>query len=176
LSGVDALGSRLAFSAGAAGFGALSGDVVFNVRSGELSFFVSPEAGVLLGGSMSLVGGMTFLRKLPSNESFRGTFMAVGLVGGDVAGLDVEAFWTSPMSDQFGAFDKAHGAFFGVGPGVQLGVYDSLSYSFELYREDVSGSHWLPHPPNPLTVAQDIGSAFIRDILLHPMWPWSPYR
>jgi len=113
---------------------------------------------------------------MPSNDSLRGSFMAVGLVGGDVVGADVEAFWSSPMTDQFRAFDKTYGLFLGVGPAVQLGMYGSMGYSFALFRYAVYGDHWFPYVPNVLTVAQDIGWAFAHDVLLHPVWPWSPYR
>jgi hypothetical protein len=126
---IDALGSRFVLSGGSTGFVSGSVDVVFNLTSGELSFFGSPEVGFIIGGGAQLVGGMTLLKRLPSNEAFRGTFMAVGVVGGDVLGLNVEAFWSSPLSDQFNAFDKSHGAFFGAGPAVDLGMYGSISYT-----------------------------------------------
>jgi RHS repeat-associated protein len=174
-TGVDALGSRLAVAGSGGFFVAGSVDVVLNLTSGEFSFFGSPEIGMALGGGLQAVMGMTLLKNLPSNQAFRGTFMAVGLVGGDVLGLNVEAFWSSPMSDQFQAFEGAHGEFCGVGPAVELGAYGSISYSWEAYRYDAGGGHWYS-PPNPLTVVADTIQAVWHDLVLHPIWPWSPYR
>jgi len=174
---IDALGARIAFTGGAAGFAGLSGDAILNLTSGEFSGFLSPEVGFIIGESVQLVGGLTLLANLPSNEAYRGTFMAVGVVGGAYGGLNAEAFWSSPMSDRFNAFDKANGGFFGAGPAIPgLGGYGSISYSFEVFREDARGSHAFPHHPNPLDVVGHIGSAITHDILLHPLLPWSPYR
>jgi RHS repeat-associated protein len=174
---IDALGARIAFSYGAAGFAGLNGDAVLNLSSGEFSIFLSPEGGFIIGESATVISGITLIKNLPSNDAYRGTFEAVGIVGGHIVGLNAEFFWGAPLSDQFNAFDNAHGGFIGAGPAIPgLGGYGSMSYSWEVYRENAQGSHIVPHRPNPLDVVKDVGWAVIHDILLHPLLPWSPYR
>jgi hypothetical protein len=173
---IDALGMRIAGGAGSAVFGGLSYDEVLNLTSGEFSVFLSPEAGFIIGESATVMGGLTLLKNLPSNDAYRGTFEAVGIVGGNVIGLNAEGFWGAPLSDRFTIADSAHGYFIGAGLAVPgLGGYGSISYSYEAFREDKQGSHWLPQPFNALSVAKDIGWAITHDILLHPILPWSPY-
>jgi hypothetical protein len=79
--GVDALGYRLAFVAGAGAFAGLTGDAILNLASGEFSFFGSAEIGLLAGESAQVVGGLTLLENLSSNGDYRGPFQAVGVVG-----------------------------------------------------------------------------------------------
>jgi hypothetical protein len=81
------------------------------------------------------------------------------------------------MSDDFSPSDEAAGCFLGTSAGVPgLGVYWSESYSYEVYRLNGAGEQWFPQPFNVLTVAADAAWAFIHDMILHPLWPWSPYR
>jgi hypothetical protein len=174
---IDALGARVAFSYGAVGFVGLTGDAVLNLSSGEFSVFLSPEGGIIIGESATLMSGITLLKNLPSNDAYRGTFEAVGLVGGDIVGLNGEFFWGAPLSDQFNAFEQAHGGFIGAGPAVPgLGGYGSLSYSLEVFREDTQGSHVAPYVPGPLKIFGDIWQAIKHDIVSHPLLPGSPYR
>ena len=176
-SGVDALAGRLVASTSGGAFGAVSVDAILNLTSGEFSVFASPEAGFVLGVGAQVVGGIAALKGIPNNDAYPGTFMAVGLVGGYYLGANVEAFWGSPMADTFNAFDKAHGAFLGLGAAVDIGLYGSISYALEAYRYDAQGSQWAPYFfVSPLTVAADIGKSITHDLLMHPIWPWSPNR
>lgn len=173
----DAIGARGALTGGAGLFAGGSVDAVLNLEAGEFSMFASPEGGFILGESLSVVGGFTLIKNLPSNGDFRGGFMAAGLVGGDVVGLNTEIFWSSPMADSFNPFDKTHGGFIGVGAAIpSVGGYGSYSYSFELFRENSEGGHLFPHTPSVIDIAKDIGWTIRHDILSHPIWPWSPYR
>jgi hypothetical protein len=165
LENIDALGGRFTASGGELGFFSGSIDVILNLTAGEFSVFLTGEGGILLGVGTSLVGGVTLLKGLPSNDDFRGTCEAVGLIGGDVAMINAEWFWSAPMSDSYRPSDRAHGGFVGVGAGQGIGVYGSLSYAWEVYRADVLGESWLPQPLRPLDVTRDLGSAIDHDIV-----------
>ncbi len=115
---VDAIGARLAISGGTALFGSLSFDTVLNFRAGQLSLFISPEGGFIIGESGNATGGITVIRELPSNDNFRGTFMSLGIQGGHLVGVTGEAFWSSPMSNRYCPSDKTNGGFLGVGPAI----------------------------------------------------------
>lgn len=175
-SGIDAIGIRLGGSYGAVGFVNGSADAILNLTSGEFSVFVSPGAGVLIGGSVSVVGGLLVVGNLPSNRDYFGMFGAAGIVGGDIVGLNAEGFWSSPLSDRFNAFDKAHGAFVGATGGVELGGYVDMSYSFEVLTVDQSGTSVLQYLPSIGQVFSDVGRSLYHDVLMHPIFPWSPYR
>jgi hypothetical protein len=174
-NGIDAIGVRLAGSISGAAVASVSGDAILNLTSGEFSVFVSPGAGIFIGGGANVVGGLLVVANLPSNKDYRGMFGAAGIVGGDVVGLNAEAFWSSPLSDRFNAFDKAHGAFIGVTGGVELGGYVDMSYSVEVLTVDQSGTSFLNHLPSIPQVFSDVGQSLYHDILMHPIFPWSPY-
>jgi hypothetical protein len=131
---------------------------------------------VLIGGSVNVVGGLLVVGNLPSNRDYFGMFGAAGVVGGDIVGLNAEGFWSSPLANTFNAFDKAHGAFVGVTGGVELGGYADMSYSFEVLTVDQSGTSVLQHLPSPGQVLSDVGWSLYHDVLMHPVFPWSPYR
>jgi hypothetical protein len=176
-SNFDALGERVVLSGGSALFGAVSGDAILNLSSGEFSIFVSPELGALLGESVQAVAGYTAIKTLPSNDAYRGVFWAGGGLVGAYGSLNGEFFWSAPMSDRFNPADTAHGGFVGAGAAIpEAGVYLSLSYSLEVYREDVRGSHGFPFVPAPTTIADDLGQAVWHDVVQNPIWPNSPYR
>jgi RHS repeat-associated protein len=163
---IDALGVRVASSVGVGAFFGGSIDVVLNLTAGECSVFGSPAAGIMIGEGSVIVGGLTLLKKLPSNDDFRGTFEAIGFVGGDILAVNPERFWSAPLSDRYELTDKANGIFIGVGASCpSLGVYGSMSYSFELYREDAQGGHWRPHRPRALDVAYELGAAIDHDLV-----------
>jgi RHS repeat-associated protein len=174
LQGFDAIGGRIAYSANGAAYGAGSLDIVLNMTSGELGIFGSPEGGVVLGVGANLVGGYSLIANLPNNQAYRGAFSAVGGWGAHYAGINIERFWSAPLPDTFNVADVPNGAFVGGGPGEGGGVYYSMSFSFEVLRVDKSGSHWFPDWKNydllsPVRVVA-------HDMLLAPIWPWSPYR
>ncbi len=174
---IDAIGGRVSVTGGAIAFGGASADVVLNLTTGEVSVYASPEGGFILGEGLTYVGGITLLRNLPSNDKFRGTFEAVGVVAGGGISGNVEGFWSGPQDDWFNPLRGGHGFFIGGGVGEALGVYGTFSYSWEAFREDVEGAHWFPHKDfNLLTAAGEVTWAFVHDVLLHPLWPWSPYR
>jgi RHS repeat-associated protein len=177
LSSFDAMGLRISGTGGGVGFAALSGDAVLNLTAGEFSFFGSPEAGLLLGDSVQAVGGITLIKGLPSNNAYRGAFWAGGGLAGAYGSVTGEFFWGAPMSDRFNPTDTAHGGFVGAGAAVpELGVYGSLSYSLEVYREDVGGSHWYSPLPQLRQMIGDLQQVVWHDVEMNPMWPWSPYR
>lgn len=176
-NGIDAIGLRLSASASAVIMGSGSADAVLNLTAGQFSVFVSPEAGVMLGESATVVGGLLVIGNLPNNEAYNGPFGVVGVTGGDVVGLTAEGFWSSPMTDRFDPRDKAHGAFLGAGAAVpSIGVYGAISYSFEALRVDQGGDTWWPNPPTGRQILTNIADAVTHDICLNPIWPWSPYR
>lgn len=147
-SGVDALGSRVTLSGGAVGVIGISGDVMLNLSSGEFSGFVSPEGGILIGEGITLVGGITLFSNMPTNEGFRETSKAVGIMGGDILGINAEESWGTVTQYPQGS-DAFDGTFIGIGgasPG--LGVYGSLAYAIEALRVDSQGYHWVPKLPS----------------------------
>ena len=171
---IDALGARVAGTLGSAAMVGASGDAILNLAAGQFSLFLSPEAGFIVGGSAQIVGGLTVMKNLPSNDTYRGTFMAVGIVGGAPVGANVEAFWGSPMAETYNAYDKTHGGFLGVGPAADLGMYGSISYSLEAYRYDSGGGTSFPYFfIDPLTVVAEVGAAVWHDVVMHPAWPWN---
>jgi len=179
-AGIDAIGARVVVSGGTGVFAGASVDAVLNLTAGQFSVFGSPALGGQIGESATVVGGITLIKNMRSNDDFRGVFEAVGIQGGRLAGVTVEGFWSGPMSDRYNPTDKTWGGFLGGGLGIGLGVYGEMSYSFEGYREDVQGSHWLPYIPNALDVVSEILTAWHHDIIanpyLNPAWSWSPYR
>jgi hypothetical protein len=175
--GIDAIGARLTGSAGAAVFGGVTADAILNLTAGEFSVFAGGSGGFIIGESVSAGAGLLLFANMPSNQGYRGSFGAVGIVGGDVVGLMVEGFWSAPLSDRFNAFDKAHGAFFGVtGSLPGLGGYGEMGYSLEALRVDQSGTAFLPDPPTLRQAIREFGSAVYHDVILHPVWPWSPFQ
>jgi RHS repeat-associated protein len=165
--GIDALGSRVAISGGGAGFGGFSIDTVLNLTSGEFSVFGAPEGGFVIGGTATLVGGITLYKNLPTNEGFRGTSKGVGLMGGDLAGINVEKSWGGIHYFE-DASDVFNGSFLGVGgsvPEPNIGLYGSLSYSFEALRVDKAGYEWFPRFPGPIDIISDVGEVLWHDIL-----------
>lgn len=103
--------------------------------------------------------------------------MAGGLVGGDIVGANAEVFWSSPMADSYNPLDQTHGGFLGVGAAIpSIGGYGSISYAWEMWREDNQGGHLLPYGPSPSNI-KDVGRSIWHDVVLHPLWnPWSPGR
>ncbi len=177
LSSFDAMGMRLSGSVGGGAFAAVTGDAILNLSSGEYSFFASPEVGVLLGDSVQLVGGITLIKGLPSNDSYRGSFWAGGGLAGAYGSITGEFFWGAPMSDRFNPTDTAHGGFVGGGAAVpEIGIYASLSYSLEVYREDIGGGHWSPILPQLSQMIKNLQQVVRHDVSMNPIWPWSPYR
>jgi hypothetical protein len=168
--GIDALGARVAISGGSAGFGSFSIDAVLNITAGEFSVFGAPEGGFVIGATATLVGGITLYKNLPSNEGLRGTSKAVGLMGGDLVGINVEKSWGGVhyFEDASDVFD---GSFLGVGgsvPEPNIGLYGSLSYSFETLRVDKAGYEWFPRFPGPIDIMSDIGEVLWQYILKIP--------
>lgn len=151
-------------------------DAVLNLEAGQFSLFFSPEAGISIGESFVGVAGWTVLENMPSNDQFRGLFESLGAQGGYGLGLNIEGFWSGPKDDWFDYAGETYGYFAGIGIGYGAGPYGSFSYSLELYRLDVEGHKPFPHQPNALTVAGEVTWAFIHDVVLNPVWPWSPYR
>jgi hypothetical protein len=173
---IDAIGARISATGGTGFFGGGSGDAVLNLTSGELSLFLSGEAGVTVGESLTAAGGLTVIKNLPSNEAFRAGFWSLGVAGGAGLGGNAELFWSAPMSDNYNVFDKAHGGFAGAGLAITgVGAYITQSYSWGVYREDASGVH-LYAPPNPLTVAEESIISIAHDLALNPNLPWGPDR
>jgi hypothetical protein len=171
------MGVRVSGSVGGVGFAALSGDAVLNLSSGEFSLFGSPEAGVLLGEGVQLVGGITLIKGMPSNNAYRGAFWSGGGLAGAYGSITGEFFWAAPMSDRFNPTDTAHGGFVGTGAAVpEAGVYGSLSYSLEVYREDAGGSHRMPLLPQISRIIDDLQQVAWHDVEMNPAWPWSPYH
>jgi hypothetical protein len=164
-SGIDALGARISFTSGGVGVVGVSGDVVLNLTSGEFSGFISPEGGILIGEGAITVGGITLLKEIPSNNAYRGTFKSVGAIWGEIAGLNVEGFKGGVHRFQ-DSNSVPSGIFVGVGGAVPtIGVYGSLSYSFEILTVDQNGYHWLSDFPGPLDVLADIGEVIWNDLL-----------
>ena len=167
-SGVDALGARVTVSGGTGGVGGISGDVMLNLSSGEFSGFISPEGGILIGEGITIVGGITMYSNMPTNEGFRETSKAVGILGGDIIGINAEESWGGVTQYPQGS-DAFDGTFIGVGgasPGV--GVYGSLAYAIEVLRVDNLGYHWVPNPPTLLDALSNIGGVLWNDILHLP--------
>jgi hypothetical protein len=177
-SGIDAIGARVSLGGGLVTVGgSLGADAVLNIQAGQFSVFGSAEGGALFGVSGTIVGGVTLIKNLPTNDDLRRMYGAVGIYGGDVVGVNVEGFWSSPMSDRFDVTDKAHGGFIGVGPAVpEIAVYGMLGYSWEVLRVDQSGVVWAPYRPSLSEVMNDVSQSIVHDVLLHPIWPWSPYK
>jgi len=179
---VDAIGARVALAGGTGLYGGVSFDAILNLTAGEFSAFVSPEGGGLLGEGVLVVGGVQVIKNLPSNDSYRGGFEAVGLVAGLGPSANGEFYFGGPMTDRFDPAEKVHGGFVGGGWGEALGTYGGISYSFEALRVDKSGMRWVPDPhislslANVASIINDIGQILVHDALLHPIWPWSPYR
>jgi RHS repeat-associated protein len=172
----DAIGARLTASVGAVLFGGGTADAILNMASGEFSVFGALQGGVLLGDNVQVVGGLLLIRNLARNDDYRKTYGAVGLAGGDIVGINVEGFWSSPMSDRFDPTDKAHGMFVGAGLAIpEIGVYGEMGFSYEALRVDKSGTSLFPQSLGWQDV-KDTFQAVVHDVLLHPIWPWSPYR
>jgi RHS repeat-associated protein len=172
----DAIGARLTGSVGAVLFGGGTADAILNMASGEFSVFGALQGGVLLGDNAQVVGGLLLIRNLARNDDYRKTYGAVGLAGGDIVGINVEGFWSSPMSDRFDPTDKAHGMFVGAGLAIpEIGVYGEMGFSYEALRVDKSGTSLFPQSLGWQDV-KDTFQAVVHDVLLHPIWPWSPYR
>jgi len=175
-SSIDAIAARWSVTGGEGVFGGGSLDAVLNLTSGEFSLFFSPEGGVAIGPSLTLIGGWAFLQNTPSNDKFRGVFESVGVVAAGLFGGNLEGFWSGSKDDWFNYSGEPNGFFAGLGFGDALGIYGSMSYSLEVFREDVGGAHWIPHRPNPIVAAGEVIWAFVHDVALNPVWPWSPYR
>ncbi len=168
--GIDALGARVSLSGGGAGFVSGTFDAILNFTSGEFSIFASPEGGIVLGATATLVGGVVSLRNLPSNAGYRGTAKAVGLMGGDNIGLNGEKFWGGVHRFQ-DSTDVLVGDFVGAGgtvPSPNIGLYGSMSYAFEALCVNQAGYNWLPHFPGPIEVLSDLGEVLWHDILSLP--------
>ncbi len=177
LSNFDAMGMRLSGNVGVGAFAAVSVDAILNLSSGEFSYFASPEVGVLLGNTVQIVGGTTLIKRLPSNDAYRGAFWAGGGLAGASGSITGELFWGAPMSDRFDPRDTAHGGFVGAGAAVpEFGCYGSLSYSLEVYREDTGGSHWYSPLPQLRQLIGYLQQVIYHDVGMNPIWPWSPYR
>jgi len=117
------------------------------------------------------------IRNLPTNDGLRAAYETVGIYGGDIVGVDVDAFWSAPMSDRFDPTDKAHGMSVGVGAAVPgLAVYGMIGYSWEALRVDASGVTWSPHVFSLPDIVSSVAQAFEHDVVQNPIWPWSPFK
>jgi hypothetical protein len=126
--------------------------------------FGSPEGGIAIGATATLVGGVTLYRYCPSNDDFRGTAKSVGVMGGDVIGLNVEKNWGGVHQYQSPG-EVMGGGFIGVGPAVPgVALYGSLSYAFEGLRVDQAGYQWFPYVPPLIDVMSDLGEVIWNDI------------
>jgi RHS repeat-associated protein len=165
---LDALGARFSLTGGIGGFGGGSVDIVLNLNSGEFSVFGSPEGGLAIGETATIVGGITLYKYCPSNDDFRGTAKSVGVMGGNIVGINIEKNWGGVHRFQSSS-EVMDGSFIGVGgavPGVS--VYGSLSFAFEGLRVDQVGYHWFPYVPGPIDILSDLGEVIWNDILHLP--------
>jgi RHS repeat-associated protein len=174
---IDAIGARGSVGGGLGLGGGISLDLVLNIRAGQLSGFLAGQFGAVLGETALFTGGLTLISNLPSNDGLREAYETVGIYGGDIVGVDVDASWAAPMSNRFDPAEKAHGMSVGVGAAVPgLAVYGMVGYSWEALRVDVSGISWSPHVPNVSGVFSSVVQAIEHDVVQHPIWPWSPYK
>ena len=142
--------------------------IMLNLSSGEFSGFISPEGGILIGEGITIVGGITMYSNMPTNEGFRETSKALGILGGDIIGINAEESWGGVTQYPQGS-DAFDGTFIGIGgasPG--LGIYGSLAYAIEVLRVDSQGYHWVPNPPTLIDALSNIGGVLWNDILNLP--------
>jgi RHS repeat-associated protein len=165
---IDAIGARFSGSGGSVAFGSLSFDAVLNLTSGEFSAFISPEGGVILGASAVAVGGITLIHNMPSNSSFLGTFKNIGGMAGIGVGINIEGLYGGDSPSKSSG-TLPNGLFVGVTgglPNLNVGIYGSLSYSFEALCVDSSGYGWGKNLPTSVwDVFFDIGEVIMYDIL-----------
>jgi len=170
LSSVDTLGAKISISGGTGGFGGVSADAVLNLTSGEFSYYGSLEGGLVIGATATLVGGISMLKNMPSNNGYSGTFKSFGVMGGDVIGVNVEHFTGGVHKNQT-YDDVPDGTFVGVGgavPEPNIGVYGSMSYSIEILNVNAAGYSPISEFPNPIAILKDIGDVLEHDILKIP--------
>jgi hypothetical protein len=163
---IDAIGARVSVSGGGAGFAGGTLDAILNLTSGEFSIFVSPEGGFVIGATTTLIGGIVLLKNLPSNNDYKGTAKAIGLMGGDVIGLNAEKFWGGIHKFQ-DSTDVLDGSFFGMGGAVpipNIGLYGSMSYAFEVLSIDEASYNWASDFPGIIDVLSDLGEVLWHDI------------
>jgi len=167
-SNIDALGARVTVSAGTLGVVSGSLDVILNLSSGEFGGFISPEGGILIGEGVNIVSGITMYSNMPTNANFRGTSKAVGIIGGDIIGVNGEKSWGGVhyFQDRNDVYD---GTYIAIGPAVpELGVYGSLAFAIEALKVDSQGYHWFQNPPTMQEALSDIGEILWHDILNFP--------
>jgi RHS repeat-associated protein len=142
-SDTDALGARFSLSGSGVVFGSGTVDAILNLTSGEISVFGALEGGLVAGATATLVGGITFIKNLPTNAGYRGVTKNIGLMGGDTIGLNAEKF----------SGDTLNGGFVGAGGAVpvpNIGGYWSMSYAVEVLTVDCTGYEWFPYVPGPI--------------------------
>ncbi len=157
-SNIDAIGVRISGSGGGGGFTGGGADAILNITSGEFSIFGSVEGGFIAGDSVTVVGGMTLITKMPTNSGYRGTAKAVGGMGGDVIGVNIEGFSGGEHYFQDSS-DVAHGLFVGVGGTIHppnAGIYGSLSYAVEILNVNRAGYRFFPNYPGPIEAIYDV--------------------
>lgn len=172
-SKLDAIGVRISGSGGG-GFAGGGADAILNITSGEFSVFGSVEGGFIAGASVTVVGGMTLITNMPTNSGYRGTAKAVGGMGGDVIGVNIEGFSGGEHYFQDSS-DVAHGLFVGVGGTIHppnAGIYGSLSYAVEILNVNQAGYRFFQNYPGPIEAiydaAVDVGEILWHDILNIP--------
>ena len=163
-SDIDALGAKINLSGGFIGFGGGALEVILNLRSGEFSVYGSLEGGVALGETITFVGGITMFKRLPSNNDYQGVAKAVGIMGGDIIGLNVEGFAGGIHQFQ-SPHDVMEGGFVGIGGAVPgVAVTGSLSYAWELLRVDSAGYSAFLNRPTLHDIFYETGEVLQNDV------------
>ena len=156
---VSAVDVRASLSFGGAGFAGLSWDLVFNINSGEITLFESPEVGVMFGAGVDAVIGIAFVKDMSNNEGFKGAFYAMGAVGAHTIAINLEQFHSAPMSNPN---NTAKGTFVGGGLGEALGFYLTVSYSYVREIYDYNGATVFERPSIP-TIIGGMAGAIWKD-------------
>jgi RHS repeat-associated protein len=168
ISNIDAIGARISVTGGVVGYGGGNFDVLINFTSGEFGAFLSPEMGILIGEGLNIVGGILLIKNCPTNEDYRGTSKSLGIVGGDIVGLNAEGM-VGGIHRNLSPSDVFDGSFIGAGPAVpEIGIYGTISYAVEILRVNEAGNEWFPRLPSFWDAIMDIGEVLTNDILNLP--------
>jgi RHS repeat-associated protein len=183
LQSPDAIALRLSGNGKLIGGPGGAAEAVVNFHSGELSYFGAFGVGAGIDGGVSADAGASLIYDLPSNSAYRGWFGSVKVDAKFYAGITLEPFVGLPLPEFPSGNIGAHGAFVGVGGGVQGGLTVNLSYYVEMARVDVtSGFRWLPDVTH-YSPLRDAGEAIyqaywgVGKLLLGPVWDkygWYP--